>query len=109
MQVHARTEDHVTAVFLGLVADSLAYLADEFGVPRRGETGADGEGSGVVGLVGTLTGGVDTYAGRAVGKDGGWDAEARNRWRGTCGTGYEVGFTAYDSACAEEVVCTANE
>ena len=109
VQVHAWAEDDVTAVFLGLIADSLTDLADEFRVPCRGQTGADWEGCGVVGLVGTLAGGIDTYTGRTVGKYGGWDAETRDGRRGSRSTCHEVGLTAYHGIGTEEVVCTANE
>ena len=109
VEVHAGAEDHVAAILLGLVADGLADLRHEVGVPGGGETRADGEGRGIVGLVGTLAGGVDAHAGRAVGEHGGRDAETGNGGRGAGGTCHEVGFAAYDGACAEEVVCTANE
>ena len=75
MQVHTWAEDHVAAVFLGLVADGLSHTADELCVPCGGQTGTDGEGCGVVGLVGALARGVDAHAGRTVGQYGGWDAE----------------------------------
>ena len=78
MEVHAWSEDDVAAVFLGLVADGFTYLAYEFGVPGRGETRADGEGGGVESLVCSLTGGVDAYACRAIGEDGGRDAQTGN-------------------------------
>ena len=76
VEVHAWAEDHVATVFLGLVADGLTYLTDEFGVPRRGETRADGKGSGIIGLIGTLAGRVDAHTGRAVGEHGGRDAQS---------------------------------
>ena len=67
MQVHTWAEDDVAAVFLGFVTDGLANLGYKFGVPGGGETRADREGCGVVGLVGTFAGGIDAHTGRAVG------------------------------------------
>ncbi len=109
MEVHAWAEDDVATVLLGLVADGLAHLVYKFGIPCRGEAGADGEGGGIEGFVGTLTGGVDTYTGRAVGEDGGRDAETWDGGRCASGTGHEVGFTAYGCLVAKECVSTANE
>ena len=109
MQIHSRAKDDITTVFLGLITDSLTDFPDKFCVPCGGQTAADGKGCGIIGLVGSLSSGVDTYAGRAVGEDCGWDSETWNGRRRTSGTGYEVGFTANDGPCAEEVVCTANK
>ena len=109
VEVHTWAENHVAAVFLGLVADGFTNLAHELGVPCGSETGADGEGGGVVGLVGTLARGVDTDTGRAVGEYGGRDAETGDGRRCTCGSCHEVGLAAYNGTCAEEVVCTSHE
>ena len=109
VEVHARTEDHVTAIFLGLVADGLTHLTHEFGIPGRSQTGADRECRSIVGFVGTLAGRVDTYTSRTVGEDGGRDAETRDGRRGTRGTCHKVGLAAYDGTCTKEVVSTANE
>ena len=109
VQVHARAEDDVAAVFLRLIADGLSHLAYQLGVPRRGQTGADGEGGGVVGLVRTLTGGIDAHAGRAVGKHGGRDAQTGNGGRCAGSSGHEVGLAAYNGCAAEEVVGAANQ
>jgi len=73
------------------------------------QTGADGEGGGVIGLIGALAGRVDAYTGRAVGKDGSRDAQPGNGRGGACGSCHEVGLAANDGSCSEEVVCTANE
>ena len=78
MEVHAWAEDDVAAVFLGLITDSLTDFPDKFCVPSGGQTAADGKGCGIIGLVGSLSSGVDTYAGRAVGEDCGWDSETWN-------------------------------
>ena len=104
MQVHTWAEDDVAAVFLGFVADGLADFGYKISVPGGGETRADGEGCGVVGLVGTFAGGVDAHTGWAVGEHGGWDAETRDGGRCACSTCHEVGLAAYDGSCAEEVV-----
>ena len=109
MEVHARAEDDVTAVFLGLVTDGLTHLSDEFGVPGRSETGTDGEGGGVESLVGAFAGGVDAHTGRTIGKDGGGDAQSGNGGRCTGGSGYEVGLATNGCLVAEECVSTANE
>ena len=109
MEVHARSEDNVAAVFLGLIADSLTHFAHKFGIPGRSETGTDGECCGVIGLVGAPTGGIDTYTGRAIGEYGGRDAQTWNGWRGTGCTSHEISLTAYDGIGTEKVVCTANE
>ena len=109
MQVHARAEDDVATVFLGLVADSLTYLTNQFSVPGRCQARADGEGSSVERLVSTFALGVDTHTGRTVGQHGGRDAEARNGWRRTGSTGYQGCFAAYHGISAEEVVSTANQ
>lgn len=83
MEVHSRAENHVATVFFGLITDGFTDLADEFGVPSRGETRTDGEGCSVVGLVCTFTSRVDTYASGAVGENGCGDTEMGNGWGGT--------------------------
>ena len=109
VEVHTWTENDVATIFLGLVADSLAYLTDELSVPSRSQTRSDGEGCSIVGLVSALAGRVDAHTGRAVGEYCGRDAQTRNGWGGSCGTSHEVGLTAYDGSRTEKVVCTANE
>ena len=109
VQVHTGAEDDVAAILLGLVADGFAHLADELGVPCRGEARANGEGCGVIGLVGTLTRRVDTDACRAVGEDSGRDAETRDGGRGSCGSCHKIGLTAHNGLITEEVVGTSYE
>ena len=109
VQVHARAEDHIAAVFLGLVADGLSYLSHEFGVPRGGETRADGEGGGIEGLIGTPAGGVDADTGRTVCQNGGRDAESRDFGCSTCSTCYEGSLTTYDGIGTEKVVGSTYE
>ena len=109
VQVHARTEDDVAAVLLGLVADGLAHLAYQFRIPCRSQARANGEGRSIVSLVSTLAGGVDTHAGRAVGQDRGRNAQAGNLRRRSGRTGHQSSFATYDGLVAEEVVGTADE
>ena len=109
VQVHARAEDDVAAVFLGLVTDGFAHLAYKLGVPGGSQTTADREGRGIVGLVCALACGVDTYAGRTVCQYGGRDAETGNGWRGSCGTCHKVCLTAYDGSCTKEIVGSSDE
>ena len=109
VQVHARTEDDVAAVLLGLVADGLAHLRHQVGIPCRGQAGTDGKSRGVVRLAITLAGGVDTHAGRAVGQDRGRNAQAGNLRRRSGRTGHQRSFATYDGLVAEEVVGTADE
>ena len=56
-----------------------------------------------------LAGGVDTHTSRAVSQYGGRNAKARNGWRSTSSTSYEVGLTTYYGTSAEEVVGTTNQ
>ena len=109
MEVHARTQDDIAAIFLGLIADGLTDTSHEFGVPGGSQTGTNGEGSGIVGLVGARTSGVDTHTCRAVGEYCGGDAKTGDGRGGAGSTCHEVGFAAYYGICAEEVVSTANQ
>ena len=109
MQVHARTENHVATVFLGLVSDGLTYLAHQLRIPCRSETRADREGCGIIGLIGALARGVDTYTSRTVGQHGSRDAKAGYCGRGSCGACHEVGLTAYNGIGREEVVSTSHK
>ena len=109
VQVHARSEDDVTTVFLGFVANGLTHLSDQFRVPRRCQTGTDGESSGIVRLAVALTGGVDAHTGRAVGEHGGRNAQAGYFWRRTGSTSHEVGLAAHHSCRTEELVGTTNQ
>ena len=87
MQVHARAEDDIAAIFLGLVADGSTHLAYQFGVPGGGQTSADGECRSIECLVGAWADGVDTYAGRTVGQYSGGDAQSGNLGRCSGSTG----------------------
>ena len=64
--VQGRCQQHVGAILLHLFANGLSYLLDEFGVPGRGQQGADGEVGAVVGRRVTLTRRIDTESGRTV-------------------------------------------
>ena len=90
VQVHARAEDEVEPVFMGLVADGLSHLIDEGLVPRRGKGGADGEAGVVVAAALALAHGIDAESGRAIGERGGRDAEAGDGRGGSGSTGHEL-------------------
>ena len=109
MQVHARTQDHVAAIFLGLVAHGLAHLAYQLCVPCGCQTRANGETCGIKRMSGAPTGGVDAHAGRTVGQYGGRNAQTGDGSRGACSTSHEVGLATYGSLVAKEVVGTANQ
>ena len=68
MQVHAWAKDDVATILLGFIANSLTYLRDQFRVPRRCQTSADGESCGIIRLSSTLASRVDTNTGRAIGE-----------------------------------------
>ena len=109
VQVHARTQNDVATVFLGLVTDGLTNLGDQIRIPRRSQAATDGECRSIVGLAVARTGGVDTYTGRTVGQHGGRNAQTWYLGRCTSSTGHEVGLTAYHSRSAEEFVSTTNQ
>ena len=81
VQVHARTEYDVDAIFQCLVADGAPHLLHQVGVPAGGETGADGESRGKERLVGIVSMGVDMYAGRTVSHYRGRDAQSGYGYR----------------------------
>ena len=109
MQVHARAEDHVATVFLGFVADGLSHFADQFRIPGRGQTRANGECCSIICLCGTLTSWVDTYSGRAVSKYSCRYSQSWYCWRCSCCSCHQVGLATYYCVGTEKVVCTANK
>ena len=109
MQVHARSQNHVAAILLGLITNSLSHLVHQVGVPGRSQARADREGCGIIGLVASLTCRVDTYTGRTVGKHSGRNAQTWYGRRCTSSTSHQVGFATYDGIVTEKVVGTANQ
>ena len=108
VQVHAWTKNHVTAIFLGLITDSLTNLADQFCIPRRSQTRTNGEGCSIVRLCRTLTSGVDTHSGRTVGEYRCRNPQTFNTGCCTSSTCHQISFTAYDGSRPKEIVSTAN-
>ena len=109
MQVHTRAQNHVAAILLGLITNSLSHLVHQVGVPGRSQARADREGGGIIGLVGTLTCRVDTYTGRTVGKHSGRNAQTWYGRRCTCSTSHQVGLATHYGVSTEKVVGTANQ
>ena len=108
VQVHTRTQDDVTAVFLGFVTNGFTHLGYQFRIPGRGQTRTDRECRGIVSLRSTLAGGVNAHSGRTVRQYGGWNAQSCYLGSSSCSTGHQVGLTAYDSTVAKEIIGTAN-
>ena len=102
-------QQHVGTVLLHLLADGLADLFHELGVPGRGEQGADGEVGTVIGGRVTLTGCIDAESGRTVGQHDGGDAERVEGIGGTSGAWHEVLRGADYSLVAREALHTRTD
>ena len=109
MQVHARSEDDIAAILLGLVADSLAHLSSQAGVPSRSQAGADGETCGIVGLAVALACRIDAHTSRPVSKHSGRNAQARDGSSDSRSTWHEFTLVSYHSPFAEEIVGSTHE
>ena len=109
VQVHTRTQDDVTAVFLGFVTNGFTHLGYQFRIPGRGQTRTDRECRGIVSLRSTLAGGVDAHTGRTVSQYSGRNAQSCYLSSITGSPGHQVSLTANDSALAKEIVGTANQ
>ncbi len=108
VQVHSRTQNHVTTILLGLITDSLTNLADQFCVPRRSQTRTNGEGCGIICLCRSLASRVDTHSGRTICKYRCWNPQTLDTGCRTSSTCHKVGFTAHDGSRSKEIVSTAN-
>ena len=79
VDVHARGEEHVHAVFVDFIAHRGRHFFHEGGVPRAGEQGPYRETGAVESLVRPDAGRADAQPRRAVRQDGAGDAQARDR------------------------------
>ena len=107
MQVHAWAEDDVAAILQRLVADGLAHLLHQLGVPRACQTGAHGEARGGIAGGVALALGIDVHAGRAIGHHGGGDAQTGYGHGDAGGTRHQLLLVAQHGTAAHKVVVAA--
>ena len=107
VKVHARAQDDVDAILQRLVADGPSHLFHQFGVPCRGQAGADGEPRGIERLAGAVAVGVDMHAGRSVGHYRCRYSQPRYGYRRAGRTGHELLLVAQHGSGANEVVAAA--
>ena len=67
MQIHARTQNDVTAIFQGLVANGLPYLLYQLCIPRRCQTGTNRETCCGIAVRIVVATGINMDTGRTVG------------------------------------------
>ena len=91
MDVHARCEQDIAAIFENLVTDALAHFFHKFLVPGASESGAYGETGCIEGLRSGGTCGVDAHTGRAIGHHGGRNSKTGDGLGHSGGSRYEVG------------------
>ena len=84
VQVHTGSKQYIDTVLMDLLAHGGGKLLHKFGIPCAGQYGAYRETGAVVGLAVTLTGGIDSQSGGAVGQNGLRYSQTGN---GLCGTG----------------------
>ena len=109
MQVHARTQNDVATVFLGLITNSLTDFTNQFCVPSGSQTRTNRESSSIIGFVSTFASGVDTYTGRAVRQYGSRNSQTGNSRRGTSSTCNQIGLATDYCASIKEIVSTSHK
>ena len=89
VQVHTWSQDDVASIFECLIADGLSYLLHQFGVPRRGQTGTNGETGGIERLISTIAMRIDMHTGRSVSHYRSRNAQSVDGYRDTSSASHQ--------------------
>ena len=91
MDVHTRCKQDIDAIFENFLAHGRCHFLDEVSVPCGCQRSTNWEAGGIESLARAGTGRADTNAGRAVGEDGGRNAESGDGAGISGSTGNKVG------------------
>ena len=109
MQVHAWSQNHITAILQGLFTDGFAHFAHQIGVPGRGQTGSYGETCGIIVTAVALAMRIYMHSCRTITLHSSRNSQTRNSHCRSCSTRDKLFLVSqHGSASYESIVATSH-